>query len=92
MKGRDYTSGTINLVAGAQVKKDDTALNPIKSVPTLVLENGMALTQSWTPLARLHQRVRSGRSRFSRPSGIEENCLALCVYQGTLPKNQMDAA
>lgn len=92
MKARDHTSGTFDLVAGAQVREGFPALNPIKSVPTLVLDNGTALAQSGTPLTRSHQRVRSGRSRFSRPSEIEEDCLALPVYQATLTENQMDAA
>ena len=91
-KGRDYTSGTIEPVAGAQVRGGYPALNPIKSVPTLVLDNDAALAQSGTPLTRSRQRVRSGRTRFSRPSEIEEIRLALPVYQATLPENQMDAA
>ncbi len=46
MKGLDYTSRSVNLVDGAQSHDDYAALNPIKGVPTLILDDGTVLTQS----------------------------------------------
>jgi maleylacetoacetate isomerase len=46
LKGLDYTSRPINLVEGAQAHPDYAALNPVKGVPSLVLEDGTVLTQS----------------------------------------------
>ncbi len=46
MKGIEYQSRPVDLVAGAQRAPDYVALNPIQGVPTLVLEDGAVLTQS----------------------------------------------
>lgn len=46
MKGLDYTTIPVDLVAGAQRADDYVSLNPGQGVPTLVLEDGTALTQS----------------------------------------------
>jgi len=46
MKGISYTPVAVDLVAGAHKAPDYTALNPIAGVPTLILDDGTALTQS----------------------------------------------
>lgn len=57
MKGLDYTSQSVDLVQGAQTGEDYVALNPIKGVPTLVLEDGTVLTQSMAILDYLDHLV-----------------------------------
>ena len=46
LKGLAYEPVPVNLVAGDQKSPEYTALNPIAGVPTLVLDDGTALTQS----------------------------------------------
>ena len=46
LKGLSYKTVPVDLVAGDQRAPDYVAKNPIKGVPTLVLEDGTALTQS----------------------------------------------
>ncbi|WP_425083397.1 maleylacetoacetate isomerase [Ruegeria profundi] len=46
LKGLSYDYSPVDLVAGEQSEPGYTALNPGKGVPTLVLEDGTALTQS----------------------------------------------
>lgn len=46
LKGLSFETSPVNLVAGEQCAPDYAALNPGKGVPTLVLEDGTALTQS----------------------------------------------
>ena len=46
LKGLPYETVPVDLVAGDQRAPDYVAKNPIKGVPTLVLEDGTALTQS----------------------------------------------
>lgn len=46
LKGVSYETVPVDLVAGAQRDPDYVALNPGKGVPTLVLDDGTALTQS----------------------------------------------
>ncbi|WP_193142796.1 MULTISPECIES: maleylacetoacetate isomerase [unclassified Meridianimarinicoccus] len=55
LKGLSYRTVPVDLVAGAQHAPDYVALNPIKGVPTLVLEDGTALTQSLAILDYLDQ-------------------------------------
>lgn len=53
LKGLVYETVPVDLVAGAQRCPDYVAKNPIKGVPTLVLEDGTALTQSMAILEYL---------------------------------------
>lgn len=46
LKGIAYSSHSVDLVAGAQKTSQYTGLNPGKSVPTLILDDGQVLTQS----------------------------------------------
>ncbi|MCM2563113.1 maleylacetoacetate isomerase [Lutimaribacter sp. EGI FJ00015] len=46
LKGVDYELETIDLTKGEQRAEGYAALNPAKGVPTLVLDDGTALTQS----------------------------------------------
>lgn len=46
LKGLSYDTVPVDLVAGAQRTPEYAAKNPIKGVPTLVLEDGTVLTQS----------------------------------------------
>lgn len=46
LKGLDYEIRPVNLLDGVQKTADYAALNPVKAVPTLVLEDGTVLTQS----------------------------------------------
>ncbi|WP_281859754.1 maleylacetoacetate isomerase [Litoreibacter halocynthiae] len=46
LKGLAYDTVPVNLVAGEQRDPDYVAKNPVKGVPTLVLEDGTVLTQS----------------------------------------------
>ncbi len=46
LKGLAYETCPIDLVAGAQRADDYAALNPVKGVPTLVLDDGTVLIQS----------------------------------------------
>lgn len=46
LKGLPYDTVPVDLVAGAQRAPDYVAMNPGQGVPTLVLEDGTALTQS----------------------------------------------
>ncbi|KQI72989.1 maleylacetoacetate isomerase [Loktanella sp. 5RATIMAR09] len=46
LKGLSYRTVPVDLVAGDQHAPDYAAKNPIKGVPTLMLEDGTALTQS----------------------------------------------
>ncbi|MEM1389045.1 MAG: maleylacetoacetate isomerase [Pseudomonadota bacterium] len=55
LKGLAYRSVPVNLLEGAQRSAEYTALNPIGGVPTLVLEDGTALTQSMAILDYLDQ-------------------------------------
>lgn len=55
LKGIDYTSVPVDLVAGGQNAPDYVALNPGQSVPTLVLEDGTVLTQSMAILDWLEE-------------------------------------
>ena len=55
MKGLEYLSRSVNLVEGDQCSDEYIGLNPIKGVPTLVLEDGTALTQSMAILDYLDQ-------------------------------------
>lgn len=57
LKNIPFTSRPVDLVAGDQQKADYAALNPVKGVPTLVLEDGTALTQSMAILDYLDHRV-----------------------------------
>ena len=50
LKGLAYEPVPVNLVAGDQRAPEYTALNPIAGVPTLVLDDGTALTQSMAVL------------------------------------------
>lgn len=53
LKGLPYDTVPVDLVAGAQRAPDYVARNPSKGVPTLVLDDGTALTQSMAILAYL---------------------------------------
>ena len=55
LKGIAYESVPIDLVAGDHHAPDYTALNPGQGVPTLVLDNGMVLTQSMAILEWLEE-------------------------------------
>ena len=46
LKGLSYETVSVDLVAGDQRAPDYVSKNPIKGVPTLVLEDGTVLTQS----------------------------------------------
>jgi maleylacetoacetate isomerase len=46
LKGLEYETRSIDLVAGAQRSDEYAALNPGQGVPTLVLQDGSVLTQS----------------------------------------------
>ncbi|TDT77140.1 maleylacetoacetate isomerase [Litoreibacter halocynthiae] len=46
LKGLAYDTVPVNLVAGEQREPDYVAKNPVKGVPTLVLDDGTVLTQS----------------------------------------------
>ena len=46
LKGVEYDIVPVDLTAGAQKTAEYSALNPMKGVPTLVLDDGTALTQS----------------------------------------------
>lgn len=46
LKGVEYTISPVDLVAGEQRSADYAALNPGKSVPSLVTDDGTVLTQS----------------------------------------------
>ncbi len=46
MKGIEYQSRHVDLIAGAQRMPEYAELNPMQGVPTLMLEDGTALTQS----------------------------------------------
>lgn len=46
LKGLPFETISVNLVAGEQRQPGYTALNPIAGVPTLILPDGTALTQS----------------------------------------------
>lgn len=46
LKGLSYNTVPVDLVAGAQRSPEYAAKNPIKGVPTLMLEDGTVLTQS----------------------------------------------
>lgn len=46
LKGLDYETVPVNLVAGEQRAPGYVAMNPIEGVPTLVLDDGTVLTQS----------------------------------------------
>jgi len=46
LKGLTYDTVPVDLVAGGQRAVDYVARNPVKGVPTLVLEDGTVLTQS----------------------------------------------
>lgn len=52
--GLDYEIRPVDLVAGAQKEPGYAALNPGKSVPTLVLDDGTILTQSLAIMDYLH--------------------------------------
>ena len=57
MKGLDYTSTSVNLVAGDQREDAYTAINPVQGVPALQLEDGRILTQSMAILDYLDRRA-----------------------------------
>lgn len=46
LKGLRFETRPVNLLDGAQKAPDYAALNPVRGVPTLVLDDGTALTQS----------------------------------------------
>ncbi|MEM9583299.1 MAG: maleylacetoacetate isomerase [Pseudomonadota bacterium] len=58
MKGIEYQSRPVDLLAGEQGAAEYVALNPVAGVPTLVLEDGTALTQSMAILDYLDSLVR----------------------------------
>lgn len=53
--GLDHQIRPVDLLAGEQRAPDYAALNPGKCVPTLVLDDGTALTQSMAILEYLHE-------------------------------------
>ena len=55
LKGLPYRIVPVDLVAGDQRRPDYAAKNPIKGVPTLLLEDGRALTQSLAIMAYLNE-------------------------------------
>ena len=55
LKGLPYRIVPVDLVAGDQRSPDYAAKNPIKGVPTLLLEDGRALTQSLAIMAYLNE-------------------------------------
>lgn len=55
IKGLHYDEVPVDLLKGAQRATQYTALNPVQGVPTLVLENGAALTQSMAVLEWLEE-------------------------------------
>mgnify|MGYP000037973791 CR=1 FL=1 len=55
LKGVAYTPVPVNLVSGEHVRDAYAALNPGRSVPTLVLEDGRVLTQSMAILDWLEE-------------------------------------
>lgn len=57
LKGISYESVPVDLVAGVQRSEDYTALNPVAGVPTLVLDDGVVLTQSMAILDWLDSTV-----------------------------------
>lgn len=57
LKGLEYEPVPVNLVAGEQNAAGYAALNPSEGVPTLVLDDGSALTQSMAILEWLEESV-----------------------------------
>lgn len=55
LKGLSYDLRPVNLLEGAQRAPEYAALNPIKGVPALVLDNGSVLTQSMAILDWLEE-------------------------------------
>ncbi|GAA4216673.1 maleylacetoacetate isomerase/maleylpyruvate isomerase [Sagittula marina] len=55
VKGVAYDIAPVNLLEGAQRASDYAALNPVEAVPTLVLKDGTALTQSMAILDWLEE-------------------------------------
>lgn len=55
LKGLDYEIRPVNLLEGAQNAPGYAALNPVQGVPTLVLADGTALTQSMAILDWLEE-------------------------------------
>lgn len=55
LKGLEYQIRPVNLLEGGQSASDYAALNPVQGVPTLVLEDGTALTQSMAILDWLEE-------------------------------------
>ncbi len=55
MKGIEYTSIPVNLVAGEQKADEYSKLNPVQGVPTLVTDEGRAMTQSMSILEWLEE-------------------------------------
>lgn len=55
LKGIDFTSVPVNLVAGEQKAEDYVRINPGLGVPTLVTEDGTVLTQSMAILDWLEE-------------------------------------
>ncbi len=53
LKGLDYETIPVDLVAGEQNDVSYAALNPIRGVPVLVLDDGTMLTQSMAILEYL---------------------------------------
>lgn len=55
LKGLDYEIRSVNLLEGAQSAPDYATLNPVKGVPTLMLDDGVILTQSMAILDWLEE-------------------------------------
>lgn len=55
LKGAAYEAAPVDLVAGAQMAPDYTALNPAQGVPALVLDDGTVLRQSMAILEWLEE-------------------------------------
>jgi len=91
LKGIVYTIRPVNLVAGEHRKPDYARLNPVKRVPTLVLEDGTVLTKSIAILDYLDQVVPSPRFCQTTTLFCARKCLALAAFDAARPEKQMDA-
>ena len=90
LKGLAYKTRTVDLVAGAQNAPDYARLNPIEGVPTLVLEDGRALTQSMAILDWLE-------AEYPAPplltgdafAHAQQRAAALCIATDIHPVNNL---
>lgn len=90
LKGIDYTSVPVDLVAGGQTAPEYTALNPAKGVPTLVLKDGTVLTQSMAILEWLEE-VHPDPALLPDTAGARAHvrAAALCIAADVHPVNNL---